>query len=542
MTLVPPKSRSNVTWNPAGTTSEAGGKPEPRAAAEKQRRAAAVRGNVIFFKFDIGFSLDSGLPPASRRGLCPTCLRGQGIKGTINLPGFRRVEYGNMPGKGVPTMLEIKNLTKSYGDVLALDRFSLELWKGRGAGPARPQRARARRRSISILAGTLRRLHRDASTSRAGPVRRPRDLKNRLGIVPQDMAFYEELSAMDNLLFWGGLYDVPRADLKKRAAELLELVELAARAKEPVKNFSGGMKRRLNTAIGLLHKPDLLLLDEPTVGIDVQAKVSILDIIRDVGAARHRGHLHHPPAGRGRDDLLAHRHHGPAAASWPRGRSTSSIRIVGEKDIVEITGDFAAGRLLGGRPGPGRRAASSSSRRPTAWPRWPSPDTGRDPDDHGPPVPAPAGRHRPEDQVAQPGDRVPEADRPEPEGLGAGMRRLLLVLANDVRRHLKSPLAIVIYIAIPMVMTALIGIIFAPGRKGTELPPIQVAPRRPRQGPRLQAPAGGLRRRPDQEDVPGDRDRRGRGPEADDEGQGLGHGRHPREASPSTCSTPRRRR
>ena len=99
------------------------------------------------------------------------------------------------------------------------------------------------------------------------------------------MAFYEELNAMDNLLFWGGLYDVPRAELKRRAIGLLEMVELAGRAKEPVKNSPGGMKRRLNTAIGLLHRPDLLLLDEPTVGIDVQAKVSILDIIRKVGAS-----------------------------------------------------------------------------------------------------------------------------------------------------------------------------------------------------------------------------------------------------------------
>ena len=97
------------------------------------------------------------------------------------------------------------------------------------------------------------------------------------------MAFYEELSAMDNLLFWGGLYDISRSELKRRAEELLKSVELSDRAKEPVKRFSGGMKRRLNVAIGLLHSPDLLLLDEPTVGIDVQAKVSILEIIKRVG-------------------------------------------------------------------------------------------------------------------------------------------------------------------------------------------------------------------------------------------------------------------
>ena len=180
-------------------------------------------------------------------------------------------------------MLEIKNLTKSYGDVLALDRFSLDLKKGEVLGLLGPNGA-GKTTLISILSGTVGGFT-GTVNFRGRNLFADREIKNRLGIVPQDMAFYDELSAMDNLLFWGGLYDVPRADLKKRAVELLELVELAARAKEPVKNFSGGMKRRLNTAIGLLHKPDLLLLDEPTVGIDVQAKVSILDIIRDVGAA-----------------------------------------------------------------------------------------------------------------------------------------------------------------------------------------------------------------------------------------------------------------
>jgi len=168
-----------------------------------------------------------------------------------------------------------------------------------------------------------------------------RSLKNRLGIVPQDMAFYDEISAMDNLLFWGGLYDVPRADLKKRAVELLELVELSARAKEPVKNFSGGMKRRLNTAIGLLHRPDLLLLDEPTVGIDVQAKVSILDIIRGVGAAGTAVIFttHQLAEVETTCSRIAIMDKGRILA---QGTLDELVRIVGERDIVEIAGEFAA--------------------------------------------------------------------------------------------------------------------------------------------------------------------------------------------------------
>ncbi|HPW17066.1 MAG TPA: ABC transporter ATP-binding protein [Candidatus Aminicenantes bacterium] len=236
-------------------------------------------------------------------------------------------------------MLEIKNLTKSYGDVLALDRFSLDLKKGEVLGLLGPNGA-GKTTLISILSGTL-----GDFTGTASFLGRDlfadRSLKNRLGVVPQDMAFYDELSAMDNLLFWGGLYDVPRAELKKRAAELLELVELSARAREPVKNFSGGMKRRLNTAIGLLHRPDLLLLDEPTVGIDVQAKVSILDIIRSVGAAGTAVVFttHQLAEVETTCSRIAIMDRGRVLA---QGTLEELVRIVGERDVVEIAGEFAA--------------------------------------------------------------------------------------------------------------------------------------------------------------------------------------------------------
>lgn len=236
-------------------------------------------------------------------------------------------------------MLQIKNLTKSYGETLALDRFSLELGKGEVLGLLGPNGA-GKTTLISILAGTLR----DFSGSVAfhgGDLFADRGLRNRLGIVPQEMAFYEELSAAENLLFWGGLYDVPRAELKRRAAELLERVELTGRSREPVKNFSGGMKRRLNTAIGLLHHPDLLLLDEPTVGIDVQAKVGILEIIREVGAAG-TGVIfttHQLSEVEQTCSRIAIMDHGRILA---QGTLEELVRIVGEKEIVEISGDFAA--------------------------------------------------------------------------------------------------------------------------------------------------------------------------------------------------------
>jgi ABC-2 type transport system ATP-binding protein len=236
-------------------------------------------------------------------------------------------------------MLEIKNLTKSYGDVLALDHFSLEVKKGEVLGLLGPNGA-GKTTLISIIAGTVRDF--TGSVSFLGKdLFSHRNLKNRMGIVPQDMAFYEELNAVDNLMFWGGLYDVPRTDLKKRAADILEMVELSGRSKEPVKNFSGGMKRRLNTAIGLLHDPDLLLLDEPTVGIDVQAKVSILDLIRKVGAAGTGVVFttHQLAEVENTCSRIAIMDHGRILA---QGTLEELIRLVGEKDIVEITGEFAA--------------------------------------------------------------------------------------------------------------------------------------------------------------------------------------------------------
>jgi ABC-2 type transport system ATP-binding protein len=237
-------------------------------------------------------------------------------------------------------MLQIRNLTKSYGDVLALDRFSLDLLKGEVLGLLGPNGA-GKTTLISILSGTLGDFT-GTVNFQGRNLFADRELKNRMGIVPQDMAFYDELSAMDNLIFWGGLYDVPRADLKRRASELLEIVELSARAKEPVKNYSGGMKRRLNTAIGLLHKPDLLLLDEPTVGIDVQAKVSLLDLIRNVGAAGTAVIFttHQLAEVETTCSRIAIMDRGRILA---QGTLDELVRIVGERDIVEITGDFAAG-------------------------------------------------------------------------------------------------------------------------------------------------------------------------------------------------------
>jgi ABC-2 type transport system ATP-binding protein len=108
--------------------------------------------------------------------------------------------------------------------------------------------------------------------------------RQRLGVVPQDLALYDQLSARENLRFWAGLYDLKGKELSARVEAMLQRVGLEQRADGPVKNFSGGMKRRLNLALGLVHQPAVLLLDEPTVGIDPQGRERILEIIQGVAA------------------------------------------------------------------------------------------------------------------------------------------------------------------------------------------------------------------------------------------------------------------
>ena len=301
-------------------------------------------------------------------------------------------------------ILEIKNLSKSYGETVALANFSLTLGKGEVLGLLGPNGA-GKTTLISILSGTLRDFT-GGVMFKGQDLFADRRLKNLIGIVPQEMAFYEDLSAMENLMFWGGLYDIPEKELKRRALDLLALVELSARAKEPIKKFSGGMKRRLNIAIGLIHQPELLLLDEPTVGIDVQAKVSILDIIRNVGRQGTSVIFttHQLAEVEQTCSRIAIMDKGAILAT---GTLAELVRIVGEKEIVEVSGEFSADRLFGdhqelrrqrhGDPVGGRQPGPPGLRRLRTHP-------GHD----AAPVPAPPAHRRSEDQVAQPRGGVPQ--------------------------------------------------------------------------------------------------------------------------------------
>jgi len=164
-------------------------------------------------------------------------------------------------------MLAIKNLRKSFGSVVAVDDVSFTLGRGQLLGLLGPNGA-GKTTTVSMIAGLV--------TPEQGEVliegarlSGDTDLKKRrIGLVPQDLALYDELSARANLRFFGALYGLSGATLEKAIASAMELVGLIDRIKDRVATYSGGMKRRLNLAAGLLHDPDILLLDEPTVGGD----------------------------------------------------------------------------------------------------------------------------------------------------------------------------------------------------------------------------------------------------------------------------------
>jgi linearmycin/streptolysin S transport system ATP-binding protein len=180
-------------------------------------------------------------------------------------------------------MIEVSNLRKKYGEVEALRGISFSVSPGEIYGLLGPNGA-GKSTTIGIMCGLV---LPDAGTVRLGGVdsaQQPMEARRHLGVVPQEVALYNELSATDNLSFFGRLYGLQGQDLKSRVAQALARVGLHERAKEPIERYSGGMLRRLNIAAGVLHGPKVVLMDEPTVGLDPQSRLSILELVRGIAA------------------------------------------------------------------------------------------------------------------------------------------------------------------------------------------------------------------------------------------------------------------
>ena len=235
-------------------------------------------------------------------------------------------------------MIEIERLRKSFGSLTAVDDISFSVSEGEIFGLLGPNGA-GKTTSINMVCGVLKP---DGGRVLIGGMDiwlEPKKVKQNLGVVPQEIAVYEDLSARDNLNFWGSLYGLSGADLKTRVNESLTRVGLSDRAKDRVKDFSGGMKRRLNLCMGLLHRPRVVLLDEPTVGIDPQARLNILEVVREVAASGTTVlyTTHYMDEAEELCDRIAIVDHGKILSV---GTLAELTKLAGEAEVLRLTGRF----------------------------------------------------------------------------------------------------------------------------------------------------------------------------------------------------------
>ena len=244
-------------------------------------------------------------------------------------------------------MIEVEDLRKSYGDVIAVDGVSFRAEPGRVFGLLGPNGA-GKTTTISCMCGLLRPSAGRIRVLGHDAVLEPRLARARMGVVPQELALYDELSAEESLRYWGAAYGLRGDTLRRRVGEVLEVAGLLDRARTAVKKLSGGLKRRLNFACGIVHAPQVVLLDEPTVGVDPQSRVRLLDMVRTLAAqgACVLYTTHYMEEAQSLCDAIGIVDHGKLIALG----SLDELRaMVGERDLVRFGGAFdrdAAARVL----------------------------------------------------------------------------------------------------------------------------------------------------------------------------------------------------
>ncbi len=181
-------------------------------------------------------------------------------------------------------ILEASDLTKTYKDLTAVNDVNLAIQEGEIFGLLGPNGA-GKTTIISMITGLLQPTRGQVIVDGMDLKTNPNIVKSKLGLVPQELALYPTLSARDNLDFFGSIYGLKGKHLRERVDAMLAMVELVDRADEAVKNYSGGMKRRVNIAAGLIHQPKVLFLDEPTVGVDPQSRNAIFEAVEELNRA-----------------------------------------------------------------------------------------------------------------------------------------------------------------------------------------------------------------------------------------------------------------
>jgi ABC-2 type transport system ATP-binding protein len=239
------------------------------------------------------------------------------------------------------TVLSAEGLVKSFGDLVAVNGVSFAIEEGETFGLLGPNGA-GKTTSISMAAGLL---EPDGGEIHVAgiPIRTNSTAgKASIGLVPQELAIYPDLTAAENMTFFGRLYGMSRESLSKRVDEVLEVIGLNDRRADLTKEFSGGMKRRLNIGIGLLHRPQLLILDEPTVGVDPQSRNAILESVEDLSgqgmAVLYT--THYMEEAERLCDRVAIIDEGAVKAE---GTRRELVSLVGQRDRIRVTasGDLA---------------------------------------------------------------------------------------------------------------------------------------------------------------------------------------------------------
>jgi len=235
-------------------------------------------------------------------------------------------------------MIEVTQLRKQYGEFVAVKDVTFTARPGEIFGLLGPNGA-GKTTTIGCISsllvptsGHIRVMGHDVVSDGVGA-------RRSIGVVPQDVALYDDLSAKENLAYWGGAQGLRGATLRTRINDALEMTGLLDRAKEPVKQFSGGMKRRLNFACGIVHQPKVLLLDEPTVGVDPQSRVRLLELVRQQAASGTcvLYTTHYMEEAETLCDHLAIVDHGVIVA---QGTLAELRALLAERDLLRLTGVF----------------------------------------------------------------------------------------------------------------------------------------------------------------------------------------------------------
>jgi ABC-2 type transport system ATP-binding protein len=244
-------------------------------------------------------------------------------------------------------MLHVNNLRKTFGKLVAVDDVSFTVDRGQLVGLLGPNGA-GKTTTVSMIAALV---TPEKGEVLVGGTRLAGDTdpkKRQIGLVPQDLALYDELSARANLRFFGALYSLSGAALDQAIAAAMDLVGLADRVNDLVKTYSGGMKRRLNLAAGLLHDPDILLLDEPTVGVDPQSRNAIfenLELLKSRGKAILYT-THYMEEVERLADRIVVMDHGKVIADDTLSGLQSRVAVAGEKATLESVFLTLTGRSL----------------------------------------------------------------------------------------------------------------------------------------------------------------------------------------------------